>query len=282
MTTNKPSLVIIDEIRDFIMPLTAEDFQNLENSIVREGCRDALIAWSKSVDEHVIVDGHHRYKICKKHELPFNYKTLPFQDIEHVKLWMIQNQIGRRNLTQDQLSYYRGLKYLALKKKRGGFENTRLRGTSETSTSTLLSREFNLSPSTIKRDSKFAEGLNIIGNADPVLKMKILTGELSVKKSIIASIARLKDTKKILNAILEGKSDKHLPDERRTTIVAVNGREAKLKKIKALIINLLNRVIVHKNPDEVNELKVLVGRLERELLSESEMTGVSALREAQH
>mgnify|MGYP002336488951 CR=1 FL=1 len=75
---------------------------------------------------------------------------------------MVDNQIGRRNLTADQMSYYRGLKYLALKKAKGGYENIKSKGKTEISTSKFLSEQFNVSESTIKRDARFAEGLNTI------------------------------------------------------------------------------------------------------------------------
>jgi hypothetical protein len=39
------SLTILKEIKDYILPLSDEEFFNLEKSILLEGCRDPLIAW---------------------------------------------------------------------------------------------------------------------------------------------------------------------------------------------------------------------------------------------
>jgi hypothetical protein len=39
-----------------IPPLTAEEYDNLRESIFSEGCRDSLIVWNG-----VIVDGHNRF-----------------------------------------------------------------------------------------------------------------------------------------------------------------------------------------------------------------------------
>ena len=47
-------------------PLTPEEHDALERSILAEGCRDALVLWGD-----VLVDGHNRYGICQKHGLPF-------------------------------------------------------------------------------------------------------------------------------------------------------------------------------------------------------------------
>jgi hypothetical protein len=47
-----------------------------------------------------VIDGHNRYAICKKHGLPFETKEAQGLETElDVKLWMIKNQFGRRNLS---------------------------------------------------------------------------------------------------------------------------------------------------------------------------------------
>jgi len=74
---------------------------------LREGCRDALILWGET-----LIDGHNRYAICEHHGLP--YKTVQnthLQSIEDVILWLIDNHIGRRSVSDFQ----RGM--LALRQK---------------------------------------------------------------------------------------------------------------------------------------------------------------------
>lgn len=87
------------EFKAVIPPLTGKDFDNLEKSILNEGCRDALILWN-----NILIDGHNRYEICKKHNIPF--KTISvnadLKDREDVKLWIMQNQLARRNLSDFQ------------------------------------------------------------------------------------------------------------------------------------------------------------------------------------
>ncbi len=47
-----------------------------------------------------MIDGHNRYAICRKHNLPFETKEAQGLETElDVKLWMIKNQFGRRNLS---------------------------------------------------------------------------------------------------------------------------------------------------------------------------------------
>jgi len=283
-------LTIVKEIKDFIIPLSEEEFSQLEKNIIDEGCRDPLVVWVRDGDL-VLIDGHNRYKICQKHKVPFKIKKLSFASFEEVRTWMVDNQMGRRNLTPDQMSYYRGLKYLTLRKKKGGYSNVKSKGSSETSTSEALSEHFNVSESTVKRDAKFAEGLNIIGKSNPKLKTKILTGEVKVKKSDVQTIADAKDPDKIVirnEADLYNKAKlikdsiideveinvKKISSER--TEAARNvlkskepmflNREDRLRKLKGMIISAMNRAIKESDLNAVKELRRLIEKLTEELL----------------
>ena len=77
--------------------LTEDEFAGLEASILREGCRDAIILWGK-----IIVDGHNRYRICRNHNISFDTEQKKLASRDEVKLWMLQNQLSRRNLNDFQ------------------------------------------------------------------------------------------------------------------------------------------------------------------------------------
>ncbi len=65
-------VVVNEELKAYIDPLTSEEYDALERSILSEGCRDALVLWGD-----VLVDGHNRYGICRKHGLPFQTVQTP-------------------------------------------------------------------------------------------------------------------------------------------------------------------------------------------------------------
>ncbi|MBH9578793.1 plasmid replication/partition related protein [Inhella proteolytica] len=91
-------IVVKEELKAYIDPLTPEEHDALERSLLAEGCRDALVLWG-----HVLVDGHNRYGICRKHGLPFQTVQNPrFQSLEDVQLWMIDQHLGRRSLSDFQ------------------------------------------------------------------------------------------------------------------------------------------------------------------------------------
>ncbi|MDX3907936.1 MAG: hypothetical protein QHC78_19800 [Pigmentiphaga sp.] len=98
---------INEELRAYIDPLTADEYAALEKSLLAEGCRDALVLWG-----NVLVDGHNRYGICKKHGIEFRtVQNSTFRSMDDVRLWMIDNHLGRRSISDFQ----RGV--LALRKK---------------------------------------------------------------------------------------------------------------------------------------------------------------------
>ena len=101
------NIVVNEELKAYIEPLTPEEHEALERSILTEGCRDALVLWGD-----VLVDGHNRYGICQKHGLPFQTVQNPrFTSMEDVHLWMIDQHLGRRSVSDFQ----RGV--LALRKR---------------------------------------------------------------------------------------------------------------------------------------------------------------------
>ena len=86
--------IIIDkEFQSLIPPLTEEEYEGLEKSILAEGCRDALVLWGD-----ILVDGHNRYEICTAHDVPFQTVQKDFADRDDALRWIILNQFGRRNL----------------------------------------------------------------------------------------------------------------------------------------------------------------------------------------
>lgn len=98
---------INEELKAYIDPLTPDEYAALEQSLLAEGCRDALVLWGD-----VLVDGHNRYEICRKHSIEFRTVQNPsFKSMDDVRLWMIDNHLGRRSVSD----YQRGV--LALRKK---------------------------------------------------------------------------------------------------------------------------------------------------------------------
>jgi len=101
------NITVNEELLAYIDPLTPDEHASLEHSLLTEGCRDALVLWGE-----VLVDGHNRYGICQKHGIVFNtLQNSSFKSMDDVHLWMIDQHLGRRSVSDFQ----RGV--LALRKK---------------------------------------------------------------------------------------------------------------------------------------------------------------------
>lgn len=101
------NITVSEELKAYIDPLTPDEHEALERSLLAEGCRDALVLWGD-----LLIDGHNRYGICQQHGIPFQTVQHPhFKSMDDVHLWMIDQHLGRRSVSDFQ----RGV--LALRKR---------------------------------------------------------------------------------------------------------------------------------------------------------------------
>ncbi|MDR6197745.1 hypothetical protein [Siphonobacter sp. SORGH_AS_0500] len=188
----KNQITVIPELETLIPPLLDDEYRQLEANIIKEGCREPLLVWEtpahtvRNTDDEtslfVLIDGHNRYSICTTHGIPYRILMKEFSSIEDVRTFMIDNQLGRRNLTPEQTSYLRGQKYLSMKRGSGRpTGNAAGKRTEE-----VLAEQFNVSPKTIRTDAEFAKGLD---KTSPALKKEILSRKSKVSKKSIVGLA---------------------------------------------------------------------------------------------
>ncbi len=91
--------VILPEMENLLPPLSEEQMTALEADILKNGCYTHII-----VDEKlVIIDGHHRQKICVEHDIPYTMLVFSFENMLEAKQWALDTQKNRRNLTAWEL-----------------------------------------------------------------------------------------------------------------------------------------------------------------------------------
>lgn len=98
-----PSLTIDPEFQAIIPSLTPDEYNRLQASIIKDGCLSPLVAWGD-----IILDGHNRYEICRANKRGFSLHRLKFSDRDDAKRWIINNQMGRRNLDASQRAMLAG------------------------------------------------------------------------------------------------------------------------------------------------------------------------------
>jgi len=181
------NITVNEELLAYIDPLTPEEHAALERSLLAEGCRDALVLWGE-----VLVDGHNRHGICTRHGIPFNtVQNTRFQSLADVHLWMIDQHLGRRSVSDFQ----RGV--LALRRK--DILSARLQpGAGEASESALASDQHK--PEPVPTREAIAKSARISSNtvnqiekiqksAAPELVAALKAGTISINAA--ASVASL-------------------------------------------------------------------------------------------
>ena len=184
--------IIIDEQFKFLLPaLDEKTYRDLEANILEFGCLFPLVLWNKT-----LIDGYNRYKICNEHNIQFDTIDMEFNNREEVEIWIIENQIARRNLTPIQVSYYRGVHYNTSKRivvlnKELVQNHEKLQNATliPGSTSKRLAEQYKVSRDTIIRDSKLATGLTSIGVISPDIKTKILSGDIRIGKNRLEALS---------------------------------------------------------------------------------------------
>jgi len=132
--------IINEEFARLIPPLSSEELEKLEQSLVNDGCLNPLIVWNNT-----IIDGHHRYAICIKHGISFNVieKTELETELD-VKLWMINNQFSRRNLpTETKLALAYRFKEFEAQKAKERMQATQFKEVDNTASTVLYTPQIN-------------------------------------------------------------------------------------------------------------------------------------------
>lgn len=186
-------LIIDPEFHALIPALTPDEYKQLEENILQDGCREPISLW-----EGIILDGHHRYEICQKHGLPFSTRTLLIRDRDEAIIWICSNQMGRRNLTEEQRHYLIGKRYEA--EKRVGAPNpighNQYQGQvapkiweqppTKKVTATKIAEDYHICASSVEQYQRYAKALDRIAQVDEEFVKLVLknTVRLSVNNAI--------------------------------------------------------------------------------------------------
>jgi len=208
----KAAQIIIDNDFKVLLPaLDSETYRMLEENIIQNGCRDAIIVW-----EGILIDGHNRYEICTKNDIPFTIVEKEFESREEVLIWIVSNQISRRNLTSIQLSHFRGIHYRAVRKIQGtrnqfvGKSENRQNDGFKGVTAEQLASQYRVSTKTIERDNNISQAIDAIGKISPEAQRKILSGEVAVDKKELEKLMQkpLVEIEEIAAEIEDGTYDR--------------------------------------------------------------------------
>ena len=231
---------IKEEFKKLIPPLSVEEKRQLESNIIADGCREPLVLW---VD--ILIDGHNRYEICVRLNIEFKTISKDFENESAVKLWMIDNQRGRRNLTD-------GWKFeLAQVKKAVLSEIGKITQGKRTDLLSTIDNDFKEPTQKHNTQAEIAKDLGWstgkVGMADvvfkeaetkPELKEKILAGNVSINEAY-KEIKKAEKTEKleVKKAAIIEETKASIEDNR--PIVYCESFEKTLKRVEDNSIDLL-------------------------------------------
>ena len=209
------NIIVDPKFKSHIRALKPDERASLEKNIIENGCLDPLKVWQET---DILLDGHNRYSICTKHDFEYNIEYMSFDDREEALNWLIDNQLGRRNLTPDELAYYRGKKYTRVKQGHGGDRKSESKVQFEPliNSAQSIAEQTGTSESTIKRDGNFAQSVDKLADAfGDDIREGLLSGDIKATR---------KETKQLADMIEDA------PDTARIVIEQVKQGESESLK----------------------------------------------------
>jgi hypothetical protein len=206
------SIIIDEEFKNLIPPLSEDEFRQLEENCVRDGIREPLVVWKQDNGDSILIDGHNRFKIIAKHMLHYTEQWMQFKDRDEAKAWIIMNQFGRRNLsTYDRSVLALKLKPLIAEKAKQKEHERKMTSQKsdeshfpEIDTKKELAKVAGVSHDTIHKVEV------IEAKATPALKEDVKNGDLSINKAYqIVTGTVSKSPKKLMDEFVESKKEAH-------------------------------------------------------------------------
>ena len=191
------SYYIDPEFKRLLPELSETELEYLEANIIQDGCRDPIVVWNNT-----IVDGHHRYEICRRHRISFKTESVHFSCREEALRWICLNQLGRRNVSPELLRYQIGKRYNVEKMLSAHNPSGRNQYTEVASdvlmrpptekrmgTAAAIGRAYNVSHFAVHTYKDIATAIDTIAEKDSRLSERYLSGQLRIKKDDLVTIA---------------------------------------------------------------------------------------------
>jgi len=206
-------LIIDSEFKNLIPPMKLEEFQGLKESIVNNGydILYPIVIWN-----NIIIDGHNRYSICMEFNIKFSVSEKNFDDRFEVMNWIINNQLNRRSMTNEQRAYLIGKRYQEEKKEESRPKTKdnvvpliTIRPT-DSKIEQKLAEKYKVSPNTVRKAEKFANAIDEVANNASINPYKILGREIKATRKDIVELS--KKPAEVQKEIIEKIEKKEIPN----------------------------------------------------------------------
>lgn len=178
------NIIVNPKFRELLDLPSETERKELESQLIRDGGpRDPITIWK---GDGAIVDGHNRYQICIAHNLKFQTREMEFKDEDAVIEFIIENQIGRRNLSPQRAAYFMGLLYNKSKQ-----DPAKVRTATEDgkTTAEVIADKFGVSEKSVRRAGEEVKGIEAVAAAKGIANAAI-TAKLNAIKDKTAPITK--------------------------------------------------------------------------------------------
>jgi len=200
------NIIIDDELKKYMRPLRDEEYEKLKESVLLEGIRDPLVVWNG-----ILLDGYHRYQIAQEHGLEYKFVEVDLPDKEAAKEWIITNQLGRRNLTPQEASYYRGKLYESKKRQGARTDLTSGKNYQKSTTAEAIGKQYGVAERTVRDDAEFSKVVDkITEEIGEEARHAILSGQANIPKKDVEKLIEVKrEAPELVKPILQGEVPLH-------------------------------------------------------------------------
>lgn len=213
------------EFAAMIPALSHEERRQLEENLIEYGgAREPLVVWDDG-DDGILLDGHNRYEICTRLDLPYEIDALTFESREDAADWIDRNQLGRRNLHPDAFTLLLGRRYNRAKKtmaEAGASKGKSYPRSGEDRTSSQLAKEHGVTEKTVRNAGKVAEAVDKLKAVDPQIEAKVAAGTAPARAAVVKAASLLEQAPARAREIIEGqkKMADVIREEKRAAVVA--------------------------------------------------------------
>jgi len=167
------------EFVDLGAPMDDATRAALRDSLVAEGCRDALVVWG---EKDILLDGHNRLAICRELGIPFRITKLSFADRAAALAWFVAAQRSRRSLTPHWAMYYLGRQYVAEKAQGARTDLTSGQSDPKLRASARVGLAAGVGEKTVRRAAAFAEAVDALEAVVPHSRRAVLNREIRLSR----------------------------------------------------------------------------------------------------
>ncbi len=229
MTIDFKKIQIDEELEELLPKLSEDDSNSLTQSLLYNGFDQKfgrIKVWFPENNDGTgyIVDGHNRYKTCRKNNIELSdycFEPVYFDSKEDVIKWMLENQLARRNLSSAQRisvaekyrsvyekqakqrqSEYHGNQYEKKSEVPQNFGEVQNRKKQDNETNAKLAKMANVNRETYRQTK------HVLDSDNEDLKQRVLSGKTSIS-------AGYKELRKSINENAVPEKEEHNTPEQR-------------------------------------------------------------------